>query len=187
MHLSFFLLAPASLAAAAVLRRGDPTFQEIPTTAKPDNTFSNGKPSLSTEPPTVDAVPSEIYGARSIDLPFGRLYHGDMKFFSAGQLNSKSGITDQWMDKPGTIDSADQSACGIPDNAFSISKVAIHPYFLKYADLSRKSSTSIGKDTRTALTRVHRLLYAGCLHQLLERQGTISWAIRHDPEGHRRL
>ena len=145
MHFSFFLLAPASLVAGAVLRRGDPTLQEIPTTAKPDNTFSNGKSQLTSEAPTVAAVPSEKYGARSIDLPFDRLYHGDMKFFSASQLNSPSGTTDQWTDQPGTVDSADQSACGIPDNAFSISKVAIHPYFLKYADLSRKSSTTIGK------------------------------------------
>ena len=184
MHF-FFVLAAASLATGAVLRRGDPTLQEIPTTAKPDNTFSNGKSALVSEVPTVAAVPSDIYGARSIDLPFGRLYHGDMKFFSAGQLNSPSGITDQWTDQPATIDSANQSACGIPDNAFS--KVAIHPYFLKYADLSRKSSTTIGKNQRTALTRVPRLLYARCLHQLLERQATISRAIRHDREGHRRL
>ena len=38
----------------------------------------------------------------------------------------------------GGTDSATQSACGIPDNAYYISKVAIHPYFLKYADLSRE-------------------------------------------------
>lgn len=62
-----------------------------------------------------------------------------MKFFPAGQLNTPTGDTDQWM--PGATDSASQSACGIPDNAFQISKVAIHPYFLKYADLSRKLST----------------------------------------------
>ena len=64
------------------------------------------------------------------------MQHGNMKFFSAGQLNSASGDTDQWL--PQGTDSAQQSACGIPDNAFSISKVAIHPYFLKYADLSRE-------------------------------------------------
>ena len=62
--------------------------------------------------------------------------HGDLKFFSAGQLNTADKDTDQWV--PDGTDSATQSACGIPDNAFSISKVAIHPYFLKYADLSRK-------------------------------------------------
>ena len=65
-------------------------------------------------------------------------------FFSSGELNTPTGDTDQWINTPATptqngIDSANQSACGIPDNAFSGSKVAIHPYFLKYADLSRKS------------------------------------------------
>lgn len=64
------------------------------------------------------------------------IQHGNMKFFSAGQLNTPTGDTDEWL--PQGTDSASQSACGIPDNAYSISKVAIHPYFLKYADLSRK-------------------------------------------------
>ena len=59
-----------------------------------------------------------------------------MKFFPLGQLNSDTNDTDLWY--PQGTDSAQQSACGIPDNAFTISKVAIHPYFLKYADLSRK-------------------------------------------------
>ena len=59
-----------------------------------------------------------------------------MNFFSTGQLNTASENTDEWL--PQGTDSATQSACGIPDNAYSISKVAIHPYFLKYADLSRK-------------------------------------------------
>ena len=60
-----------------------------------------------------------------------------MKFFPKGQLNSAGSDTDLWLPQGGT-DSAQQSACGIPDNAFTISKVAIHPYFLKYADLSRE-------------------------------------------------
>ena len=137
------LVLAASLASAAILRRQDPGFQPIPTTAKPDNTFNTGTSQLVSEPPTVSATPPAIYGARSIDLPFGRLYHGNMKFFSAGELNTPAGITDEWIGQPGVIDSANQSACGIPDNAFSISKVAIHPYFLKYADLSRKYAETI--------------------------------------------
>ena len=64
------------------------------------------------------------------------LQHGNLKLFPAGQLNTPDNDTDLW--QPQGQDSASQSACGIPDNAFSISKVAIHPYFLKYADLSRK-------------------------------------------------
>ena len=82
-------------------------------------------------------TPPDIYGARSIDLPFYRLYHGQMNFFPAGQLNTPDVNTDVFgSDK----DNANQSACGIPDNAWYNSKVAIHPYFLKYADLSRKCS-----------------------------------------------
>lgn len=145
MHFLFSCLLAASVANGAILRRARPTSpivtlgQDIPTNAKPDNTFSNGKPNLASEPPTVPDVPSKIYGARDIDLPFGRLYHGDIKFFSAGQLNTPHGKTDKWLGQdPGAVDSAKQSACGIPDNAFSISKVAIHPYFLKYAPLDRE-------------------------------------------------
>jgi len=153
MQFIFFFLAAASLASGAVIRRGDPTTQEIPTKAKADNTFSNGKPNLASEVPTVAATsPTDIYGVRPIDLPFGRLYHGDMKFFSAGQLNSPDGLTDKWMGQPGAYDSANQSACGIPDNAFSISKVAIHPYFLKYADLSRKSRSKRKKSAKCVHT-----------------------------------
>ena len=134
-----FLLVVASIASAAVIRRGDPGFQEIPSSAQADNTFNNGAPLLAAEPPmeTTQPMPA-VYGSRSIDLPFGRLYHGKMKFFSKGQLNTPDGITDKWIDQPNVVDSAKQSACGIPDNAFSISKVAIHPYFLKFAPLDRE-------------------------------------------------
>ena len=82
---------------------------------------------------TDDPIP-DIYGPRDIDLPFYRMYHGNMMFFPAGQLNTADKNTDEFGSKN---DDAQQSACGIPDNAFFDSKVAIHPYFLKYADLSR--------------------------------------------------
>ena len=151
LYTSFALVA-ASIAGAARIPRdgavpaslhardgGDPPFQDIPSSAKADNTFSNGKPLLAAEPPFQTGLPiPDVYGPRRIDLPFNRLYHGSMKFFGNGQLNSPTRDTDQWTDQPGVIDSAKQSACGIPDNAFSISKVAIHPYFLKYAPLDRK-------------------------------------------------
>ena len=133
-----FALALASAASAIIIRR-DPGYQEIPTSAQPDNTFSNGAPQLAAEPPMQTTVPvPDVYGSRDIDLPFGRLYHGKMKFFSSGQLNTADQITDYWITDPRVTDSAKQSACGIPDNAFSISKVAIHPYFLKFVPLSRK-------------------------------------------------
>ena len=56
-----------------------------------------------------------------------------MKFFRAGELNTPDGIIDKGA--PGTNDNANQSVCGIPDGAWSPGKVAIHPYFLKYAGL----------------------------------------------------
>ena len=52
-------------------------------------------------------------------------------YFKEGELNVPGAITDQW--NPGQYDFANQSACGIPDSAFLNSKVAIHPYWLKYA------------------------------------------------------
>ena len=130
-------LSAAALANGSVMRRqGSDSCQSIPSTGKADNTFNNGQPQLTSEPPDNGVTPPACYNARDIDLPFGRLYHGNAKFFSAGQLNTPDSDTDQWY--PQGSDSAKQSACGIPDNAFATSKVAIHPYFLKYADLSRK-------------------------------------------------
>lgn len=129
----FLSLTP--LASTAIIPRGDPPFQDIPATAKPDNTFNVGTFQLVREPDGSAEIPPAVYGARSVDLPFGRLYHGNMKFFGKGQLNTPDDIKDVY--NPGVNDFANQSACGIPDNAFLASKVAIHPYFLKYADLSR--------------------------------------------------
>lgn len=40
----------------------------------------------------------------------------------------------------GGVDDPKQSACGIPHNAYSISHVAIHPYWLKYAPLDSKAA-----------------------------------------------
>ena len=37
----------------------------------------------------------------------------------------------------GGVDDPKQSACGIPHNAYWLSHVAIHPYWLKYAPLDR--------------------------------------------------
>ena len=52
---------------------GDPGLQEIPTTAKADNTFNNGAAEIGS-PNVTDEIPPAVYGNRSIDLPFGRLY-----------------------------------------------------------------------------------------------------------------
>ena len=110
--------------------------QDIPSTAPADNQFNNTQPHLVTMPPLEESHPDDsIYGVRDIDLPFGRLYHGNMKYFAPGQLNKPGAWTDDW--NPGVNDYANQSACGIPDAAYMNTKVAIHPYFLKYAPLDR--------------------------------------------------
>ena len=135
----YFSVFVASLSSASVIPRQAPNtgpMQDIPTTGKPDNTFDNGAPQLTGEPNPSTDIPPAVYGARDIDLPFNRLYHGNMKYFAEGQLNTPTGKVDVFL--PGKNDYANQSACGIPDNAYSGSKVAIHPYFLKFADLSRK-------------------------------------------------
>lgn len=79
------LLVAASLASGASIPRqdtdilnarqdtGDPGLQDIPTTAKPDNTFSNGAAMIAGSN-TTDETPPDVYGNRTIDLPFGRLY-----------------------------------------------------------------------------------------------------------------
>lgn len=146
------MLSAASVAHSSVIRRQDPDMQVIPATGQTDNTFHNGAPQLVGEPPQVADIPPAIYGTRSVDLPFGRMYHGNMKFFPAGQLNTPTGLIDQWTTQGG-VDSANQSACGIPDNAFMASKVAIHPYFLKYADLSRKAPTKLDITSESANIR----------------------------------
>ncbi|KAL8992920.1 MAG: hypothetical protein Q9169_006739 [Polycauliona sp. 2 TL-2023] len=131
------LLAIASLAAGRVVKRADPPFQKVPKTAKADNTFHVPAQGLKQigMPPDGEVTQNPMYGARSIDLPFSRLQHGKMKFFPKGELNAPDSITDIWA--PGKHDSAEQSACGIPDSAYQLSKVAIHPYWLKFAPLER--------------------------------------------------
>jgi hypothetical protein len=157
----------------------DPGMQSIPTTGKADNSFNNGAVQLIADPDGTDVTPPAVYGAREIDLPFGRLYHGNAKFFPAGQLNTPTGNFDRWV--PDGLDSANQSACGIPDNAYFISKVAIHPYFLKYADLSRKLQATMPCNIENShLTWTYRLLYARRLYLLLERRRHI----RYDAESH---
>ena len=85
LDLASLLLLTASLASGVSIPRrdpdalyarqttGDPPFQSIPTTAKPDNTFSNGGPPVGGIDST-NEVPPDVYGNRTIDLPFGRLY-----------------------------------------------------------------------------------------------------------------
>ena len=130
-----FLIISIAFASCTVLPRqaaGDPPWQPIPSAApKADNTFHTGTVELVTEPANSQDIGPAMYGARGIDIPFRRLHQGNLIYFKQGQLNTPDGITDEWA--PGQNDFSSQSACGIPDSAYFISKVAIHPYFLKYA------------------------------------------------------
>ena len=111
-------------------------WQYVPTVqTTPDNEFNTGTTRGSSLPPlTSDPVPQE-YGLRDIDIPFARVYKGTAKYFTENETNTAGSPIDVW--NPGKDDYASQSACGIPNNAWFISHAAIHPYFLKYADLSR--------------------------------------------------
>jgi len=127
MLLSLLLSASAAALANGSVMRPQDQGQTIPSTAKADNTFNNGAPMLAAEPPDTGITPPAVYGARDTDIPFARLYHGNGKFFPPGQLNSPDGVTDKWY--PDGSDSATPSACGIPDNAYSVTKLPSIPTF----------------------------------------------------------
>lgn len=117
----------------------DPGVQAMPATGKADNTFSNGKEETVGGFPYDDGILApKLYQPREIDIPFGRQFHGDLMMFKKGEVNDPNFNTAQWT--PNKYDFANQSACGIPDNAYVQMKVAIHPYFLKYAGLDRRST-----------------------------------------------
>ena len=116
----------------------DPGVQDVPATAKADNTFSNGQAEVIGGFPYDQGKAPDLYQPRKIDIPFGRMFHGDLMMFPEGQLNQPGFNTDEWT--PNQYDFANQSACGIPDNSYLQMKVAIHPYFLKYAGLDREHS-----------------------------------------------
>ena len=107
-------------------------WQTVPSSQpKPDNTYSNGAAWRQGLPEDNSAPVPEIFNARDIDIPFRRLQQGNLMYFQEGELNQPDQITDVL--SPNQFDFANQSACGIPDSAFFQSKVAIHPYWLKYA------------------------------------------------------
>ena len=107
-------------------------WQTVPSSQpKPDNTYSNGAAWRQGLPEDNSAPVPEIFNARDIDIPFRRLQQGNLMYFQEGELNQPDQITDVL--SPNQYDFANQSACGIPDSAYFQSKVAIHPYWLKYA------------------------------------------------------
>lgn len=84
----------------------DPGLTPIPDTAKPDNTFHNGAPErVMDDPYSSDPIPN-YYQPRNIDLPFGRMVHGNMSMFPYGQVNDPTLNTNNF--KPGLWDYANQ-------------------------------------------------------------------------------
>ncbi|KAL8709770.1 MAG: hypothetical protein Q9220_005556 [cf. Caloplaca sp. 1 TL-2023] len=113
----------------------DPGLQDVPDEPKAPNTFNNGQPQDNDGMPWGSGSIPDLYQPRDIDIPFGRMFHGKMSFFDYGQFNDPKDNTATW--SPNDFQNANQSACGIPDDAYFQTKAAIHPYFLKYAGLDR--------------------------------------------------
>lgn len=132
-------LLAAPFAFAGLVRPRDPGWQYIPDHAKAPNTFNVGTKLEYGQPPQTSNPFPDVFMPRDIDIPFGRLVHGKIMYFKPGEMNTQDGIVDSGA--PGENDDAKQSACGIPDSVYWNSKVAIHPYWLKYAGLDRTSSS----------------------------------------------
>lgn len=78
-----------------------------------------------------------VYGVRDIDLPFNRVMQGQMSFYR--HISSPNDNAGGFPTFGPPFDSASQTACGIPSNAYWRTGVAIHPYWLKYVGLDRES------------------------------------------------
>lgn len=151
-YVAFFLLI-IQLGSASTLPR---------VSRRAASAFSNGKPLRVgfDANPTGSLYCNGPYGINTkAGIPFSRANRGKLLFYGKGEGNTPDGVTDQWVyasSSPlceslilkhqdhrdrGGVDDPKQSACGIPHNAYSISHVAIHPYWLKYAPLDRKNLT----------------------------------------------
>lgn len=102
----FNSLAYLSFAIALVngrsLRRqaaaGSVGMQPIPSSPPADNTFSDGGKMIMNFT-TLEGAPNDdngIYGNRDIDIPFGRLYGGNLMFFPETEQNNNITNTDLW-------------------------------------------------------------------------------------------
>ena len=83
---------------------GDPGLQDIPSTGKADNTFSNGLADA-TRWPDSDATPPAVYGNRTIDLPFGRLYVRTLVFDAVLSSESTRRVSFQTFPSMSTLQS----------------------------------------------------------------------------------
>ena len=109
----------------------------------PTNPFNNGAPFRiggpaetpvrTTDSPNIALAQDPAYEARDFDLPFLRNFKGAAMFYR--HTNDPAASSSTW---GAEYDNENQTACGIPTNAYWLSGVAIHPYFLKYAGLDRR-------------------------------------------------
>ncbi|KAI4163198.1 MAG: hypothetical protein LQ342_003131 [Letrouitia transgressa] len=136
--LSLLLLFSVT-AFASLITRQDAAhpWQKVPESATtPDNKYAkldNSFPASSRYFLDESGIePPNEYQSRPFDMPFSLLNFGTLNFFKNGQFPEEArSDTDPY--DPNVTDFANNSACGIPDNAYWIAKVAIHPYWLKFA------------------------------------------------------
>ncbi|KAI4247184.1 MAG: hypothetical protein L6R40_001527 [Gallowayella cf. fulva] len=129
LYIAFFIFI-IPLVSASIIPKASP---------RGVSAFNNGKPlRVGFEAnPTGSLYCNGPYGIDTkAGIPFSRANRGKLLFYGKGEGNTPDGVTDQWINQGG-VDDPKQSACGIPHNAYSISHVAIHPYWLKYAPLDR--------------------------------------------------
>ena len=129
--------------AAPVHANAGPAYGPPVTPTKP---FNNGAgfriggpletPVRTTDQPEIALTQNPAYEARDFDLPFLRNFKGAAKFYR--HTNDPAATSSTWGVQ---YDNENQTACGIPTNAYWLSGVAIHPFWLKYAGLDRMSSS----------------------------------------------
>lgn len=84
----------------------DSGLQDVPDEPKAPNTFNNGKPEDTCGMQWGTGPIPDLYQPRDIDIPFGRMYHGNISFFNYGEFNDPNDNTASW--RPNLLDSADQ-------------------------------------------------------------------------------
>ena len=129
--------------AAPVHANAGPAYGPPITPTKPSNNGAGFRiggpletPVRTTDQPEIALTQDPTYEARDFDLPFLRNFKGAAKFYR--HTNDPAATSSTW---GAQYDNENQTACGIPTNAYWLSGVAIHPFWLKYAGLDRMSSS----------------------------------------------
>ena len=83
----------------------DPGLQDVPDEAQLPNTFNNGESQNNLGLPWGTGSIPDLYQTREIDIPFGRMFHGNISFFGYGQYGGDDN-TATWL--PNITDFANQ-------------------------------------------------------------------------------